>query len=338
MIAPVDAQWISVLLGGDTEKNYSSLNNGTYTSEGADLDGSILNSGFITFLTVAPSISSMLLQMSPTLSVYGIYKDKSTKELSILPYLCLIVNNTVWGLYGLFVSNYALIGPNLFGALLAVFFSAVFHFYASKEKRRMLYVYEAFVVMMLAGIGYCAINFNEAPLQRVEIFSAIGLLSYFLFLLSPCVSLYHVIKSKSVDSLPFDLCFVLLINCCLWLSQTIFVNGDFPLLVTSIVGIGTSSAQLLCHFIYGDVRASLKTLFLGCCLAAFSHDEDELVSLPTIEEKKQKRLELRKRLSQDSVSTVDTDSSVSIDLEAGVGGPILASAEEQGAQNQIVIC
>merc|ERR550537_1279661 len=56
----------------------------------------------------------------------SIARDKTTNKLPLLPYSCLVVNNSAWATYGLLLGNSALWAPAIPGLALGAFYCAVF--------------------------------------------------------------------------------------------------------------------------------------------------------------------------------------------------------------------
>ena len=58
--------------------------------------------------------------------VNQIKKDKSTGDLTPLPYVSMYTNCAVWSLYGVMVSDYTILAPNVSGLLLGLYCTKVY--------------------------------------------------------------------------------------------------------------------------------------------------------------------------------------------------------------------
>lgn len=219
------------------------------------------DSSFGRFLSIAPVVSAFLLLLSPSRSVHEIYKKKSTMALSVVPYLCLLLSTLNWGIYGVLFKDLTLIVPNVFGIIMGFTYTAVYHRYAAKKQIRALYGSYLFLVLFYVILGVVLGIFETV---QIEIMSAIALTTYVAFLVSPFATLYTVLKTKSVDSLPFDLSMMLFLNSFLWALYGLLVILDPVLYYPNIFGTVISALQLLCHVCYGDFLGSTKLLFCGC--------------------------------------------------------------------------
>lgn len=222
-------------------------------------------SAFGIFLSIVPPIATILVQLSPVPTVYSFVKDKTTKELSVAPYLAMGIASATWALYGTFIKDYSLIAPNVFGTFLAAIFTILFHCYCPQERRKQIYMYYVSVVAVVLAVAFVCYHFREDAEQQIQVMGSMALGSYFIFLFSPFSVLFQVINTKSVESLPFELSFFICLNSSLWVLYAVLVSQDVSLAISSACGVIIAGAQLACHLIYGNFLQSLKILVFGCC-------------------------------------------------------------------------
>ncbi len=69
----------------------------------------------MSFLSVLATIFGSLMGLANLPQVYRIFKRKSAKDISILTFSILFIGAFIWVLYGIEISNFAVIISNSFG-------------------------------------------------------------------------------------------------------------------------------------------------------------------------------------------------------------------------------
>eukprot|EP00924_Labyrinthula_sp_SR-Ha-C_P009390 snap_masked-scaffold_2-processed-gene-22.8-mRNA-1 protein AED:1.00 eAED:1.00 QI:0/-1/0/0/-1/1/1/0/269 len=209
-------------------------------------------------LSISASITTVLLYFSPMSTVLEIYRSKSTKLFPGLPYISMILQSLIWSGYGILVSSPTIYCGNLVGVFIGVMYSIIYHTNATedaKKERLKLYSGGTFLFVIFCGLFTHGIV-NDDP-EPLGIFSMVGTIS---FMISPLVTLFLVCKTNSVESMPFDLSFVIFVNTSFWVIFGWFVADDYTLYITNGLGATSALLQLFCHLLYGDIKTSLKQL------------------------------------------------------------------------------
>ncbi|KAG6620748.1 MtN3-like protein [Phytophthora cinnamomi] len=123
----------------------------------------------LSIVNVATTISSVALCLSPYPDFHRIHKTKRTGEVRILPMIMLCCNSTMWGLYGVAIESYfPVVSINVFGALVATAFVAVFYRYDEAGDTHQ-------VLGFTAGhdVGLCIKNRPEPEVDDAEDTSSI---------------------------------------------------------------------------------------------------------------------------------------------------------------------
>lgn len=217
------------------------------------------------FLATASPIASMLVTLGSTPTVYEIFKEKTTKDRSVAPYLCMAISSGLWMLYGFFTLDYSVIIPFVARTFCALVFTIIFHIYCPKQNKKNLYLYYFFAAVVLGALSYFCFHYSYDHDLLTQNLGFVALGSHFIFLISPFTVLQHVFETKSVECLPFDMTVFVLLASMLWTFYGCLVTLDVPMTVSSGVGVFSSGFQLYCHYLYGNLGRSFCQLFCFCC-------------------------------------------------------------------------
>eukprot|EP00924_Labyrinthula_sp_SR-Ha-C_P009391 snap_masked-scaffold_2-processed-gene-22.7-mRNA-1 protein AED:1.00 eAED:1.00 QI:0/0/0/0/1/1/2/0/266 len=206
-------------------------------------------------LAIIPSITAILFPLS---TVLEIYRSKSTKLYPGLPYFSMILQSLNWAGYGLLVASPTIYGCNFVGVLIGIVYSFIYHRNATEEaKKQRLKLYSGSIGVFFIFCGLFTHGIVNDDPEPLGIFSMVGTIS---FMTSPLVTLLLVCKTNSVESMPFDLSFVIFVNTSFWVIFGWFVADDYTLYITNGLGATSALLQLFCHLLYGDIKTSLKQL------------------------------------------------------------------------------
>lgn len=130
-------------------------------------------------------------------SIRQIQRDKSTGDMSALPFVSLLANCSVWTLYGVLVGDPTVFVPNASGLLLGAYYTRVFLQYAATPP----------VAILGAGAAVIAASAGLALTQPVAAAAPyIGYLGCTLavvLMASPLATMATVVREKSTASMSF---------------------------------------------------------------------------------------------------------------------------------------
>lgn len=86
-------------------------------------------------LSVAPPLCFLALQLSSLPTIRQIIAQKSTAELSPVPFLALFTNCCVWTTFGVLKGDATVLLPNISGLLFGLLYTVVFRRYTRTCKR-----------------------------------------------------------------------------------------------------------------------------------------------------------------------------------------------------------
>ncbi|MCO5556543.1 hypothetical protein L7F22_010092 [Adiantum nelumboides] len=159
---------------------------------------------------------------------------RSTKSFSIVPYLTTLLSNSLWLYYGLLrINETLLVSISALGVCFGVAYIFVYLLFASKTQR-----VSAARLLLLVGIVFGTISFSTLRFSHdnmrvlvVGVFCAANSACNYA---SPLSVLRLVIKTKSVEYMPFWLCFFLAISAGVWLAYALVIWDPFLVITLDI--------------------------------------------------------------------------------------------------------
>ncbi|XWS57484.1 hypothetical protein CRYUN_Cryun09bG0178200 [Craigia yunnanensis] len=205
------------------------------------------------------NVISILVFASPIKTFWGVIKKKSTENYKGVPYLTTLLSTSLWTFYGIINPDGLLVMTvNGAGAILQLIYVILFLIYAPKDKKvktaKLVAVLNVGFLGAVIAVALLAIHGNTR-LTFVGILCAgltIGMYA------SPLSAMRNVIKTTSVEYMPFLLSFFLLLNAGVWSAYAVLVK-DIYIGVPNAVGVVLGSAQLILYLIYKNKSASAKS-------------------------------------------------------------------------------
>ncbi|CAI8590115.1 unnamed protein product [Vicia faba] len=232
------------------------------------------------FVGIIGNIISILMFLSPVPTFWRIIKHRSTEDFSSFPYICTLLNSSLWTYYGTIkAGEYLVATVNGFGILVETIYILLFLIYAPQKMR----VKTAILVGILdVGVLGAAVVATQLALEGEARSGAVGIMGAALNILmyaSPLAVMKTVVKTKSVEYLPFLLSFFFFLNGGVWLLYAVLVR-DVILGVPNGTGFVLGAMQLV---LYGVYRNGKQLKHVSHRLEEGSQRE-HLISSPTHDE------------------------------------------------------
>eukprot|EP00253_Pinus_taeda_P028089 PITA_28089 len=205
---------------------------------------------------VIGNITSLALYLSPMATFWGIYKQKSTQEYSGYPYVFTLFNCALGLLYGSpFVKPHStmILTINGAGFLLETFYVMSFLTFASRKKKVITVRLSCGLVMAFVLEAAITIFVLHTYRLRQAVVGSVGVILSIVMYASPLSVLKVVIRTKSVECMPFLLSLFNFINALAWVAYAI-VTWDLFIGVPSGIGCVLGMVQLTVYFIYRKSR------------------------------------------------------------------------------------
>ncbi|CAN0919962.1 Bidirectional sugar transporter SWEET17 [Linum grandiflorum] len=159
---------------------------------------------------------------------WRIIKKGSTEEFESLPYICTLLNASLWTYYGSIKPGAYLVATvNGFGILVEIVYVALFLCYAPTKMKAKT---GAMVGVLNVGFLGAAVVATWVALEGEARINAIGFLSSALNIVmygSPLAAMKTVITTKSVEYMPFFLSFFLFLNGGIWTVYALLTKDLF---------------------------------------------------------------------------------------------------------------
>ncbi|KAE9601372.1 hypothetical protein Lal_00024054 [Lupinus albus] len=197
------------------------------------------------------NIISFMVFLSPIPTFYQIYKKKTSEGYQSLPYVVALLSAMLWIYYALVKKDAALllITINTFGIVVESSYLALFLFYASKKAR----VSTIKLLLLLNVFGYGAMLLATLYLSkgttRLAIIGWICLVFNISVFAAPLFIMKKVIKTRSVEYMPFTLSFFLTINAVMWFFYGLFLR-DYYIALPNTLGFLFGIVQMVLYLVY----------------------------------------------------------------------------------------
>ncbi|CAF1883934.1 unnamed protein product [Brassica napus] len=204
---------------------------------------------------------SFLVFLAPVPTFYRIYKNKSTESFQSLPYQVSLFSCMLWLYYALTKQDaFLLITINSFGCVVETIYIAMFFTYATKEKK--MAAIKLFLTMNVAFFSLIIMVTHfavKSPSLQVSVIGWICVAISVSVFAAPLMIVARVIKTKSVEFMPFTLSFFLTISAVMWFAYGAFLH-DICIAIPNVVGFILGLVQMV---LYGVYRNSGDKLDIG---------------------------------------------------------------------------
>ncbi|KAI3440467.1 Bidirectional sugar transporter SWEET, partial [Psidium guajava] len=199
---------------------------------------------------IVGNIISILVFASPIKTFSRVVKKRSTENYKGVPYVTTLLSTSLWSFYGILKPGGLLVlTVNGAGAVMQSIYVILFLVYAPKGKKiklmKLVAILDVGFLGLVIAVTLLAIH-GDMRLTVVGILCAgltIGMYA------SPLAVMRTVIKTESVEYMPFFLSFFLFLNGGIWSAYAVLVK-DFYIGVPNGIGFILGSAQLILYSIY----------------------------------------------------------------------------------------
>ncbi|KAI3948627.1 hypothetical protein MKW98_027693 [Papaver atlanticum] len=190
--------------------------------------------------------ASLLLYAAPILTFTRVLKKKSTEDFSCVPYSIALLNCLLYTWYGLPVvsnkwENFPLITINGIGISLEFSFIKMVC---------LLLLHVLMVFCTTASVSAFALKDHR---HRKVLVGCVGLVASVSMYASPLIVVKQVIKTKSVEFMPFYLSLFSFLASLLWMAYGL-VGRDLFLASPNLVGCPLGLLQLVVYFVYRNKK------------------------------------------------------------------------------------
>lgn len=198
------------------------------------------------------NIVSFLVYLAPLPTFYRIYKKKSTEGFHSIPYAVALFSAMLLLYYGFLKTNgLMIITINTIGCAMEATYLILFMLYATKEAK--IYTTKMLIFFNVGVYGLiilCTSLFSQGKM-RVTIVGWICAVFSVSNFAAPLTIMRLVIRTKSVEYMPFALSFFLTLCAIVWFFYG-FLIKDFYIATPNILGFVFGLAQMVLYMIYKE--------------------------------------------------------------------------------------
>nr|GLL40507.1 bidirectional sugar transporter N3-like [Ipomoea trifida] len=203
---------------------------------------------------VLGNIVSLLVFLAPVPTFIRIYKAKSTLGYQSVPYVVSLFSAMLW-MYYAFLKKTAplLITINSIGCVIETLYISIFLGYASKTARRQTMKMLLLLVGGLYSVIVLGTMFPFKGALRVAIVGWICVAFSVCVFAAPLSIVFKVVKTKSVEFMPFNLSFFLTLTAVMWLGYGLLLK-DMCIALPNVLGFLLGIVQMVLYGIYRNKK------------------------------------------------------------------------------------
>nr|XP_043621476.1 bidirectional sugar transporter SWEET6b-like [Erigeron canadensis] len=214
-----------------------------------------------TIVGIIGNVISFGLFISPAPTIYRIAKNKSVEEFSPDPYIACVMNCLLWIFYGMpfnHPNSTLVITINAIGLALELIYLSVFLMFGTK-KHRVKIMGGLFVeVVFLAIVAFCDLRFLHTHKERSTLVGILCIVFGIIMYGAPLTIMKKVVKTKSVEFMPFPLSLAGFLNGVCW-STYALLKFDLFILIANGVGGFLGFLQLCLYAWYRNSTPKKST-------------------------------------------------------------------------------
>ncbi|XP_020580674.1 bidirectional sugar transporter SWEET14-like [Phalaenopsis equestris] len=200
------------------------------------------------------NILSFLVTLTPMATFYNVYKKKSTGSYQSAPYAVALSSAMLWLYYALLSHNVLLLTINTSTCVLESAYLAIYLFYASKKLRvstaKMIFFFN---VCLFGSVLLSTLTFLDGR-KRIQITGWICASFAVSVFVAPLSIMRLVIRTKSVEYMPFSLSLFLTLSAVAWFFYGLLLK-DFYIALPNVLGFFFGVAQIILYLFYMNVKS-----------------------------------------------------------------------------------
>ncbi|KAK7295870.1 hypothetical protein RJT34_18784 [Clitoria ternatea] len=196
------------------------------------------------------NVISFLVFLAPIPTFYRIYKKKSTENFQSLPYLVALFSSMLWLYYALVKRDaFLLVTINSFGCVVEMIYIVLYITYATKDARKLSV--KLFLAMNVGSFALILLvtQFGVHGPLRVQVLGWICVSISVSVFAAPLTIVAQVVRTKSVEFMPFNLSFTLTLSAVMWFGYGLFLK-DICIALPNVLGFVLGLLQMLLYIIY----------------------------------------------------------------------------------------
>ncbi|XP_074567107.1 LOW QUALITY PROTEIN: bidirectional sugar transporter N3-like [Curcuma longa] len=199
--------------------------------------------------SISGNIISFMVYLAPLPTFYRVYKMRSTEEFQSVPYVVALFSAMLWIYYAIEKTDSTLlITINSFGCFIETIYTSIYLIYAPRSAR----VSTVRIIFLLNVVSFSSIILLtqlafHSP-ERVKVIGWICMGFSISVFAAPLSIIRLVVRTKSVEYMPFYLSLFLTISAVAWFAYG-FLIQDLYVLLPNIFGLAFGATQMVLYVI-----------------------------------------------------------------------------------------
>ncbi|KAH0689987.1 hypothetical protein KY289_017345 [Solanum tuberosum] len=202
------------------------------------------------------NLVSFMVFIAPVPTFYRIVKKKSSEGFHSLPYVVGLFSAMLWIYYAMVKTNVTLlITINSFGCIAETIYIAIYFTYATKKARMKTL---GLVLLLNFGVFGLILFLTQILCQgtkRTEVIGWICMAFSISVFVAPLSIMGRVIRTKSVEFMPFNLSLALTVSAVMWFLYGLLLK-DVYVAVPNIPGMILGVLQMILYGIYRNSNSN----------------------------------------------------------------------------------
>ncbi|KAG2551949.1 bidirectional sugar transporter SWEET12-like [Panicum virgatum] len=222
------------------------------------------------------NILSFLVTLAPVPTFYRVYKKKSTESFQSVPYVVALLSAMLWLYYALLSMDVLLLSINAIACVVESVYLAIYLVYAPKDAMVFTMKLLSIMNMGLFGAMVAFLQFYVEGQRRVSIAGGIGAAFALAVFVAPLAIIRQVIRTKSVEFMPFWLSFFLTISAVAWFFYGLLLK-DLFVAMPNVLGLLFGLAQMGLYFVYRNPKknGAVSEMQVGAQQAAADAEKEQ---------------------------------------------------------------
>ncbi|XP_011069431.1 bidirectional sugar transporter NEC1-like, partial [Sesamum indicum] len=190
---------------------------------------------------------------------YTIWKKKSSEGFQSIPYSVAFLSASLLLYYAFLKTNaYMIVSINGIGCVIEMIYLLIYITYAPKKAR--MFTIKLVVLFNFGGMGLVMLVSLLAykGSKRVSLVGWACAIFNLAVFAAPLSIMRRVIRTKSVEFMPFTLSFFLTLCATMWFFYGFFVK-DYYIALPNVLGFLFGIAQMILYFIYKNAKKEVES-------------------------------------------------------------------------------
>ncbi|KAB2599079.1 bidirectional sugar transporter N3-like [Pyrus ussuriensis x Pyrus communis] len=206
---------------------------------------------------VLGNLVSTMVYLAPVPTFYRIYRKKSTEGFHSVPYLVAMFSSMLWFYYASLKKNaILLITINSFGSFAEMTYIVIFVVYAPKDARKLTVKLFGIMNVGLFTLILVLSHFLVSRAYRVPVLGWINVAISTSVFAAPLSIVAQVIRTRSVEFMPFRLSFFLTLSAVMWFAYGLFLK-DICIAIPNVLGFALGLLQMLLYAMYRNRKQEI---------------------------------------------------------------------------------